>query len=59
MEKLSFEELVKSMEGADTTKGWDVLVSYDLDQVNKLLAQAAARLIDISQLEVSTTYNGW
>lgn len=35
---LTFPNLVKAMEGKNTLHGWDVLVSYDEDMVNTLLA---------------------
>ncbi|KAE8153965.1 hypothetical protein BDV25DRAFT_136335 [Aspergillus avenaceus] len=37
MDKISFEDLAKRMEGEDTTCGWDVLVSYDEDKIAQLL----------------------
>lgn len=37
MEKIGYETLVGEMKTRDTTNGWDVVVSYDKDKINKLL----------------------
>lgn len=37
MMKETFQNLVKRMKGMDTIHGWDVLVTYDVDKINKLL----------------------
>lgn len=39
-----FNDLVGAMKGQDSLSGWDVLVSYHEDQLNKLLAERAKTL---------------
>ena len=37
-------ELIGDMSGRDTLSGWDVLVSYQEDKINGMLASRAQRL---------------
>ncbi|MCJ1281789.1 hypothetical protein MMC26_001112 [Xylographa opegraphella] len=61
--KLSTADLVKEMNGRDTLNGWDVLVSYDEDSINKLLSVRAEALTTLSKvdpwsLEVKDDWDG-
>jgi hypothetical protein len=53
VEKISYKTLVDEMTGSDTTNGWDVVVAYDENQINKLLASKKdAGLVAISPFTV-------
>jgi hypothetical protein len=47
--RLTTTELVSQMTGKDTLNGWDVLVSYNEAQVNKLLDKRAQALQALTQ----------
>ncbi|KAK6544733.1 hypothetical protein TWF694_001418 [Orbilia ellipsospora] len=42
--KLPFSDLVNEMKGKETTNGWDMLVSYNVQQINDLLKVRAEKL---------------
>lgn len=46
MERLDYTKLVDLMKGNETTKKWDVLISYDEDKLNKLLQADSTELED-------------
>ena len=50
-------ELVKQMTGKDTLNGWDVLVSYSEDQINRLLSIRAASVAGLSNINFTTEEN--
>lgn len=59
IEHLSFPDLVAEMEGKDTLKDWDVLVSYDEEKINHLLASRTAALKELCTIDpIDTLYTG-
>ena len=48
------KDLVKEMKGKDTLNGWDVLVSYDEAQINRLLSIRSASITALSDLQFTT-----
>ncbi|KAK6333040.1 hypothetical protein TWF718_010864 [Orbilia javanica] len=49
--QLGFKDLVGEMEGKNTLNGWDILVSYSLDQLNLLLGQRAQQDISLNGID--------
>lgn len=56
-QQLGFSDLAKEMNGKETVNGWDVLVSYPLDTVNKLLRARSETMKNVlSTGELKTSY---
>lgn len=55
MKKETFPILVDRMSKNDTTHGWDILVSYDLDKINNLLQKNPLAVEKISQFKGDCT----
>ena len=53
-DQLQTKDLVNEMKGKDTINGWDVLVSYDEAQINRLLSIRSASITALSDLQFST-----
>ncbi|PLN82659.1 hypothetical protein BDW42DRAFT_192863 [Aspergillus taichungensis] len=47
MKRLDYPDLVDLMKGRDTTRKWDVMVSYDEDKLNSLLRADSTKLKDV------------
>jgi hypothetical protein len=52
--QLQTTDLVKQMSGKNTLNGWDVLVSYNEDQINSLLSLRAKTVTALANLTFDT-----